>query len=65
LPIIVGASGSSRGIATVACARERDRDDEGAVALARGPDDREGRDEDEEGTFRSERRRRQARLHCE
>ncbi|MGM9487495.1 hypothetical protein [Ideonella sp. YS5] len=40
-------------MATVACARERDREDEGAVALAEGPDDREdGRDEDE-GTFRS------------
>jgi hypothetical protein len=53
LPIIVGASGSRRGIATVDCARERDRDEEGAVVLAKGPDDREGRDEEEEGTFRS------------
>jgi hypothetical protein len=40
-----GSSGSSRGIATVDCARERERDDDGAVALAVGPvDDEDGRE---------------------
>jgi hypothetical protein len=46
LPIIGGSSGSSRGIATVDCARERERDDEGVVALAVVPvDDEDGREE--------------------
>jgi hypothetical protein len=34
-------------MATVACARERERDDEGAVALAVGPvDEADGREDD-------------------